>query len=323
MTPTTPPPSLRACGIRVPCSTSNLGAGFDCLGLALDLYLDAGYEPGSGDLTIRRAGTLRDLTVKLADDRLVLAFLAELSRRGIQNPGGMLLTTSSIPVARGLGSSAAATVAGIALAVTACGDSLDRDAALAAAMRVEGHPDNAAPALFGGLMAIAGSGHGVPHAMRLPLSGQVSFVFAAPAEQVSTTRARTVLPQHVPHSAAARNLGRMAALLHGLATADAESIAIGFSDELHVPYRLPLIPRAAAALKAAMAAGAWGATISGSGSGLIAACAADAEAPVAKAMEDAFGGTAAGARAYMLRPDMHGAQPRDVGTLRDALRSAS
>ena len=171
------------------------------MGLALDLYLDAGYEPGAGDLTIRRAGTLRDLDVKLADDRLVLAFLAELSRRGIQNPGGMLLTTSAIPVARGLGSSAAATVAGIALAVTACGDSLDRDAALAAAMRVEGHPDNAAPALFGGLIAIAGSGHGVPHAMRLPLSDQVSFVFAAPAVQVSTTRARTVLPQHVPQRA--------------------------------------------------------------------------------------------------------------------------
>ena len=321
--PATPPPSLRACGIRVPCSTSNLGAGFDCVGLAFDLYLDAGYEPGSGDLTIRRAGTLRDLDVKLADDRLVLAFLAELSRRGVHDPGGMLLMTSAIPVARGLGSSAAATVAGIALAVTACGDSLDRDVALAAAMRVEGHPDNAAPALFGGLMAIAGSGHGIPRAMRMPLSDRVRFVFAAPAVQVSTTRARTVLPQHVPHSAAARNLGRIAALLHGLAAADGESIAIGFSDELHVPYRLPLIPRAAAALEAAMDAGAWGATISGSGSGLIAACPAGADVAVARAMQEAFGGTAGGARAYMLRPDMHGAQPRDVGTLRDALRNAS
>lgn len=317
------PDSLHSCGVRVPCSTSNLGAGFDCIGLAFDLYLDAGYEPGAGDLTIRRAGTLRGLDADVGEDRLVLSFLAELRRRGVDHPGGRLFATSAIPIGRGLGSSAAATVAGIALATAACGDTLDRDAALAAAVRVEGHPDNSAPSLFGGLMAVAASGHGVPRAMRLPLSGSIGFVFAAPGTAVSTSRARTVLPQHVPHSAAARNLARIAALLHGLATADAESIAIGFSDELHVPYRLPLIPRANAVLEAAVDAGAWAATISGSGSGVIAVCAHDVEAPVRSAMQEAFGGSAAGAEAFVLRADMHGAQPRDVGTLRDALRSTS
>jgi homoserine kinase len=315
--------SLHSCGVRVPCSTSNLGAGFDCIGLAFDLYLDAGYEAGGSDLTIRRAGTLRDLGGEVSEDRLVLAFLAELRRRGIERPGGKLLATSTIPVARGLGSSAAATIAGIALATAACGDTLDRDAALAAAVRLEGHPDNAAPALFGGLIGVASSSVGVPRAMRLPLSGSVSFVYAAPADGVSTSRARTVLPQHVPHSAAARNLGRMAALLHGLANADGDAIAIGFSDELHVPYRLPLIPKASAVMDAAIGAGAWGVTISGSGSGMIAACPRDVEAPVCRAMREAFGGRDAGAEGIILRADMHGAQPRDVGTLRDALRSAS
>lgn len=317
------PDSLHSCGVRVPCSTSNLGAGFDCVGLAFDLYLDAGYEPGGRSLTIRRAGTLREVTEDAGEDRLALAFLAELRRRGVEQPGGTLLATSAIPVARGLGSSAAATVAGIALATAACGDTLDRDAALAAAVRIEGHPDNAAPALFGGLIGVAASTAGVPRAMRLPLSGAVSFVFAAPANGVSTRRARSVLPQHVPHSAAARNLGRMAALLHGLANADGDSIAIGFSDELHVPYRLPLIARANAVMEAALRAGAWGATISGSGSGLIAACPREREAPVCMAMREAFGGRDAGAAAFILRADMHGAQPRDVGTLRDALRGAS
>lgn len=317
------PESLHACGVRVPCSTSNLGAGFDCIGLAFDLYLDAGYEPSSGDLTIRRAGTLRDLDADVGEDRFVLAFLSELQRRGVEQPGGRLLATSAIPIGRGLGSSAAATVAGIALATAACGDTLDRDAALAAAVRVEGHPDNSAPSLFGGLMAVAAGGHGVPRAMRLPLSDRIGFVFAAPGAGVSTRRARTVLPQHVPHSAAARNLGRLAALLHGLATADPESIAVGFSDELHMPYRLPLIPRANAVLEAAVDAGAWAATISGSGSGVIAACSHDVEAPVGKAMMEAFGGRRAGAESFVLRADMHGAQPRDVGTLRDGLRSPS
>lgn len=315
------PPTLRPCGIRVPCSTSNLGAGFDCIGLAFDRYLDAGFEPGASDLMIRRAGTLRDMHEDIHNDRLGLAFIAELKRRGVSHAGGMLLATSSIPIGRGLGSSAAATVAGIALAAAACGATLDRDAALAAAVQVEGHPDNAAPSLFGGLMAVASAGHGVPHAMRLPLSDRIGFAFVAPTNSVSTRRARAALPQHVPHSAAARNLGRMAALLHGLATADTQSIRLGFSDELHVPYRLPLIPRATAVFEAAMAAGAWGVTISGSGSGIIAACPHDAEAPVLQAMLDAFGGT--GAEALSLRADMHGAQPRDFGTLRDALRGTS
>ncbi|HEX6307660.1 MAG TPA: homoserine kinase [Longimicrobiales bacterium] len=319
MSSSAPPTSLHACGIRVPCSTSNLGAGFDCVGLAFDHYLDAGYEPGEGDLTIRRAGTLRNLTTVVADDRLVLAFLAELRRRGVDAPGGKLIATSNIPVARGLGSSAAATVAGIALATAACGATLDRDAALAAAARAEGHPDNSAPSLFGGLVAVAYAGHGVPRAIRLPLDSAIRFVFAAPAVEVSTARARSVLPQHVPHSAAARNLGRLAALIHGLANADPTSITLGFTDELHVPYRLPLIRDGTAALRAATDAGAWGVTISGSGSGLIAACSADTEDAVRRAMTEAFGGEKRGAVGLVLRADMHGAQPRDFGTLRESL----
>jgi homoserine kinase len=306
----------------VPCSTSNLGSGFDCIGLAFDRYLDAGYEPGGDELTIRRAGTLRELDIDVGKDRLAVAFRAELRRRGVGEVGGTLYVTSTIPVARGLGSSAAATVAGIALAAAACGQTLDRDSALASAVQLEGHPDNAAPALLGGLVAVAPSGH-VPRALRLPLSPEIGFVYGAPASGVSTERARSALPKHVPHSAAVRNLGRLAALMHGLANADAESIGIGFTDELHVPYRLPLIPLANAALKAAVKAGAWAVTISGSGSGLIAAGPRSAQAAVSQALLDAFGGSASGAVAFAVRADMHGVQPRDFGTLRDAMRSAS
>jgi homoserine kinase len=315
------PPSLRSCGIRVPCSTSNLGSGFDCIGLALDRYLDVGFEPTPGDLTIRRAGTLRDLGSEPAEDRLVLAFLAALEQRGVPTPGGTLLCTSSIPVGRGLGSSGAATVAGIALAAAASGDSLDRDAALAAAVLAEGHPDNAAPALFGGLVAVA-AGH-APRALSLPLSGEVAFVFAAPADGVATSRARAALPQHIAHSAAARNVGRVAALLYGLARADGDAIAIGLTDELHVPYRLPLIPHAKAVIDAAVETGAWGATISGSGSGIIAVCTHEHVDAVRAAMIDAFGGSSTGADSFAVRPDMHGAQPRAFGTLHDALRGTA
>jgi homoserine kinase len=320
----TTPPEPIACAVRVPCSTSNLGAGFDCIGLAFDRYLDAGYEPDGDALHVRRAGALHALDIGIDDDVLISTFRAALERRGVRSVGGTLLITSAIPVGRGLGSSAAAVVAGLALAAAACGESFDRGAALATAARIEGHPDNAAPALFGGLVGIAHGGDGAPLAMPLPLSPELRFAFAAPDVDVSTKRARAALPQHVPHSAAVRNLGRMAALLHGLANADGDALAIGFTDELHVPYRLPLIPGAKATLAAALDAGALGATISGSGSGLIAVCRAGSELRVLDAMvatlRVAGAGSATEADGFVARPDMHGVQPRDFGTLREALR---
>jgi homoserine kinase len=313
------PPALRACAVRVPCSTSNLGAGFDCLGLAFDRYLDAGFEPGGDGLRIERSGTLQALDLAPEDDLFVVAFLGELRRLGAEPVSGSLFARSAIPVGRGLGSSAAAVVAGIALAGAACGRDLDRDAALAAAAVVEGHPDNAAPALFGGLVAVTYTEHSTPRAMRLPLSDRIAFVFAAPDATVSTQRARAALPAQVPHSAAVRNVGRVAALLYGLANADPVAVAAGFNDELHVPYRLPLIPGARSAMAAATGAGAWAVTISGSGSGLVAACAPGTEHGVLRAMLDAFGRERAGGDGFVARPDAHGVQPRDVVTLRSSL----
>jgi homoserine kinase len=232
-----------ACGVRVPCSTSNLGAGFDCLGLAFGRYLDAAFQPGDEPLTVRRAGTLASLDVAASEDLLLTAFRDGFRRRGLAEPAGRITVTSQIPIGRGLGSSAAAVVAGITLAASASGSALDRVQALAIAAGAEGHPDNAAPSLFGGLVAVAYAEH-APRALRLPLSDALAFVFAAPDATVSTQRARATLPSQVAHSAAVRNTARMAALLHGLAHADREALSAGFNDELHVPYRLPLIPGA-------------------------------------------------------------------------------
>jgi homoserine kinase len=313
------PPALRACAVRVPCSTSNLGAGFDCMGLAFDRYVDAGFAPGGTDFAIERAGTLEPLQLSPAEDLLAIAFRTELRRRGLTDVHGVLYATSGIPVGRGLGSSAAAIVAGIALATAACGQTLDRDAALAAAVVLEGHPDNAAPALFGGLVSVAYMEHSTPRALRMPLSSDVAFVFAAPDTMVSTKRARAALPQQVPHSAAVRNLGRLAALLYGLAHADRTAIMVGFTDELHVPYRLPLIPGAPAAMKAAVDAGAWAVTLSGSGSGLLAACPGGVEHGVLAAMCRAFASAGAGGDGFVAFPDAHGVQPRDAATLRVAM----
>jgi homoserine kinase len=295
--------------VRVPCSTSNLGAGFDTLGLAFERFLDAEYLPEPGPLHIVRTGTLADLRVSLDDDCLVRALRAGLRTRGISDVSGLLRVHSEIPVARGLGSSAAATVAGLSLGTLMLGEALDRGALLALATDLEGHPDNAAPALYGGLIAVARDEAGVPHAFLLPLAPEVGFVFAAPDLEISTAAARAALPASVPHAAAARMLGRMAALVRGLQTRDVELIRLGMLDELHVPHRLPLIADAERALEAARAAGAWGATISGAGSGLLALCEHGSEEAILAALLGAFGERA---RGFVATPDLYGVRELPV-----------
>jgi homoserine kinase len=303
--------TLRAARVRVPCSTSNLGAGFDCIGLALDRYLDVSFEPATHELRVERAGTLATLAVAAGDDAVATALRAHLATRGAAAVGGVLRMTSEIPVARGLGSSAAATVAGLLLAAAAIGDDTpDRRPLLAQATRIEGHADNAAPALLGGLVGIARTESGEPRPFPLSLSPRLAFAFAAPPVEVSTAYARRVLPATVSHDTAVRALARVAALLHGLATGNAELLHTGFTDELHVPWRLPLIPGAPHAMRAALDAGAFAVTVSGSGSGLIAVCDPAGATRVADAMARGFAAAAVatGVIAFPLHPDTVGAE---------------
>lgn len=283
--------------VTVPCSTSNLGSGFDCLGLALDRYLTVTFESGS-EMRVERIGTLAD-----ADGADIAA--AILVDRGMR---GTLVLDSTIPVGRGLGSSGAATVAALAIVSVVDGQPFDYDEALQEATALEGHPDNAAPALLGGLVAVVGNGMH-QRALPLHLSESIGFVFAAPHAIVSTKAARRALPEQVPHVVAARTIARSVALVEGLAEGDADLLRIGFSDELHVPYRLGMIPGGAHALDAAVRAGAWAATISGSGSGLIAVCERGSEEPVLAAMAAAFAAASAQEPiAFSTQPDFAGVQ---------------
>lgn len=280
--------------VRVPCSTSNLGAGFDCIGLALDRYLEAWYEPAEHDLALIREGTLARLAAQPAEDVLVRAFAHVLSTRPA-DLRGTIRVRSDIPVGRGLGSSAAALVAGYVLAEAAFGEAPSGAVeAFRYAAGIEGHPDNAAPCALGGLIAGLASDHPTPAGtrgyvtMKLPLSADIGWAFAAPAAGVSTEAARRALPPTVTRAEAVDAIRRVPALLRGLETADPSLLAFGFDDGFHVPHRLPLIPGGAAAMAAGRETGAWAVTISGSGSGLIAVCPPGSEATVAEAMADAF-----------------------------------
>jgi homoserine kinase len=314
--------SLAAARVRVPGSTSNLGAGFDCVGLALNRYLVVEFEPGSEPLRLERAGTLALVTHPPADDLLVRVFRARLAELGIAAPTGTLRAESEIPVARGLGSSAAAVVAALCVAEAAAGGAMPRSAMpggdrvhllLMRAAGWESHLDNVAPSVCGGLVGVVREGDGVPRVMPLSLSAEVGFAYAAPALEIATARARSALPETVLHTRASQALGRLTALLHGLATGDPDLLRIGFTDELHVPFRLPLIPRAGAARTEALREGAWAVTISGGGSGLIAVCPRGRERAVAGAMAAVFaGGPGAPAVAIDALPDTAGARREQV-----------
>lgn len=289
---------MNAVRVTVPCSTSNLGAGFDCMGLAFDRYLTVTYEP-SDELAIERRGTLGDIE---AGHDIVASLLRS---HGLI---GNLTLESNIPIGKGLGSSAAATVAALAIAASANGEELNYDVALDEATMLEGHPDNAAPALLGGLVAVVHEKNKY-RPIVLYLSEDIAFVYAAPQVSVSTKSARQALPAHVSHQAAVRTISRSVALVEGLAEADPQLLRIGFHDELHVPYRISMIPGGVDVIDAAVRAGAWAATISGSGSGLIAVCSHDVKFEVLAAMSEAFEeATRQPPVAFLANPDLHGLQ---------------
>ena len=259
--------------VRVPGSTSNLGAGFDCLGLALDLWLEARLEPGEGPP--RYGGTLAGLDP--ADD-LIRRLLVE--RDALR--GHRLVAESGIPVGKGLGSSASAIVAGLALARLALGDPFDRDAIFRGAAQEEGHPDNAGPAVFGGLVLAA------HRPTRLTLHRDLAVALAIPDRSIETKAARDLLPPEIPRETAVGQAARSAALVLGLTWGDPDLIDFGMDDRIAVPHRRHLIPGYDAAVAAALNAGAYGVTISGAGSALVAIAARADAGPVSAAMATAL-----------------------------------
>jgi homoserine kinase len=258
--------------VHVPCSTSNLGPGFDTLGLALSLALRVRVraEPCAasarfGELTGCASTWPRDAT-----NLVWKAFELARTRLGAPEWSCVFDAHSDIPVARGLGSSSAAIAAGLLLASQLAPEHASLAQLLAWGDEMEGHPDNTTAALAGGCTLALPKPGGSIAFVRQELAGELGFAVAWPRTPLTTQASRAVLPREVAFKDALENPRRLAMLLEGLRRGDAQLIALGGEDRLHVPYRLPLIPGGAAALAAARAAGAWLATISGSGSALIA-----------------------------------------------------
>lgn len=289
MSPAASPPLA----VRVPASTSNLGPGFDLVGLALSLFLEARLDelrPGTAPATLAELEGTAAAWPRSADNLLVRAFDLAFSRLGGEG-AGVLSARSEIPRAGGFGSSGAAVAAGLLLGSAAAPRDATPDELLAWGVELEGHPDNVAASLRGGLTLChpnAGP-EGRPLVLRSRLAPSIAIALAWPERSLTTSASRGVLPDAVPFADAVENPRRLALLLEGLRSGDGELLAAGERDRLHVPYRLPLIEGAAEALAAARAAGAWLATISGAGSGLIALCEHERAAEVAHALARPLG----------------------------------
>ncbi len=296
--------------VRVPATSANLGPGFDALGLALALYNEVQARESDG-ITVEVQGEGAGRLPTSGDN--VVARGVRLVYEAIGRPfkGVALRCVNRVPTSRGLGSSAAAWVGGLAAGNALCGDPLSREALLALATRAEGHPDNVAAALLGGLTVSCVTADGGVTAVSLPVPVRLTWVALIPETTSSTAHARAVLPTSVPRADAIFNVQRVALLLAALQAGRAEMLASALDDRLHQPYRLALFPWMPGVVAAARGAGALGCVLSGAGPSLLAVIAGDGAA-VGRAMEAALraAGIAGTARAFPV--DLNGVVTREA-----------
>lgn len=265
--------------IVVPCSTSNLGPGFDSLGLALSRWLRVTLRFGNSEAGQRlvRLGEGQGFAPPPDEDLFLRAFRARCEALGADPSRAFEATlVSDIPLARGLGSSGACIVAATMSADAALGRPHDPDSVFQAAAAFEGHPDNVAPSVYGGLTCAVSLG-AAWHALALGRPTAFSVVVAIPPTRAATEAMRAVLPDAVPHAAARSALARAVFLSHALLRGELGGRSGLFDDALHQPYRSAHLPGFASAVVAARKAGALGVFLSGSGSTVCALVRADAD----------------------------------------------
>jgi homoserine kinase len=311
----------RTVAVSVPATSANLGPGFDCLGLALDLRNEVTLEaegwtghPVDPELAIEIEG---EGTRGVAPNGRNLVYRA--ARKVFEQCGRYPLRLRLhlrcvIPVGKGLGSSASAIVGGVWGASALLGEESDDGRWLALAAALEGHPDNIVPAVCGGFtLAWTDQAAGSPRWVSVPVKEDVRAVVAVPSFSLRTAEARRQLPRQVPLADAVFNLSHVAAVVAGALRGDWAGAAAAMEDRLHEPYRARLVPGFGEVCRAARAAGAAAAVLSGAGPSILALLveengdrAGERCAGVAEAMEAAFRRAGVEALAMVLRPAREG-----------------
>jgi homoserine kinase len=291
--------------VTVPATSANLGPGFDALGLALTLYNEVEARP-AGETSVAVEGEGAGRLPSSDKNVVVRAMRMVYEAAGRRAESWKVRCVNRIPPARGLGSSAAAWVGGIAAGNALLGSPLDRGAMLKLAARAEGHPDNVAAAVYGGLTVASGDGEAVV-ALTVPVPPALVWVALIPEVTSSTSEARAVLPSTVPRADAVFNVQRVALLLASLQAGRLDTLGAALDDRLHQPYRRKLFPWMPSVIEAARASGALGCALSGAGPSLLAIAPGPAEGDaVATAMQKALGRAGIGGTARTLGVDTRG-----------------
>lgn len=268
--------------VVVPASSANMGPGFDSMAIALSRYMSITVEPGNdGDSVNAQQDQLTD-----GRDMVTYAMQYLADSVGRTLPPASVRSRSDIPVARGMGSSAAALVGGMLAGNQLLGEPLGNKELLQLASHVEGHADNLAAALFGGavLAVPVSSGH---ITVELDINMELSAAVLIPKQIGFTTDARAVVPTQVDRADAVYNASRCALLVHALSTGCPELLGDAMQDRWHQPYRSALYSHMDSVIAAARGAGAYGASLSGSGPTILALCHPRKSATVAEAMKHA------------------------------------
>lgn len=300
--------------VRIPATSANLGPGFDCMGIALDLWNTFELHEGNGHgMTVESHGEGEGV---LPDDKSHLVVRTMIDEITAYTPFDAreasyhIVCRNCVPCGSGLGSSSTAVLAGLLFANAVLDPHGFRGPAgqariLSRAFELEGHGDNVAPAFLGGLVIVVGKdGEVITHQVALP---PVKAVVCVPSFYFMTSHARSVLPVHYSRADAVFNVGRAMLVVEALRNGDGALLAKAMDDRIHEPYRLPAIPGAIEAKRAALAAGASAVSLSGAGPGMI-AFANREHAAIGEAMQSAFAAAGLKARHWALDITMQGAQ---------------
>lgn len=296
--------------VQVPATTANMGPGFDCLGMALQLYNTVEMSFAPAGLLIEIQGEGGSEIPRDEKNMVYLAAQRVFRLSGQESCGLKIKLANSIPVSRGLGSSTAAIIGGMIAANILSGNKLSQKEIINNACAMEGHPDNIAAAVLGGIV-VAVSADGEVKCQRILPPKNLRAVVSIPDFTLPTKTSREALPQQVPLSDAAFNLGRLALLIASLYTGDINQFGTAMEDRLHQPYRTSLVPGMKKVFAAAKLAGAKGITLSGAGPSIVAYSDHNMDL-IARVMRDTFRQNGISARSMVLDISPVGARALEI-----------
>jgi len=299
--------------VKVPATTANLGPGFDALGLALDLWNEAEFVATQDEkITVKVKGEGKNLLPSDASNAVAEAALLVYQLAGKPCTGMQIKCLNRVPLGSGLGSSSAAMLTGMLGANALLGSPFSRDEILKLAIEMEGHPDNVAPAMLGGLVASIIHENRVV-SLRLTLTNRLAPIHITvilPDFDFPTKQARALLPTQIDRKDAIHNISRAVIVTEAFRVGDMDMLGEAMEDKLHQPYRIPLIPGAQNAMNAMKAAAASAVALSGAGPSLI-AFSSKAEAAIGESAKRAFAEAGLNSRVYQLKISRRGAEVKE------------